>query len=332
MKYSIFIRFQYHLTMNRIFLLFVLILMLLSGCREKVPVNAPYKPIWVVFGMLKSQDTIHYIRISKAFQTEEDAVVFARENDLSVKGLRVSITDGQNIFPAVQVDGVQKEPEDGPFFPNMTYYEIHTPPLACKYYRLEITDPADTSLRITAHTTVPFPPVIYKPRLLYDPFTGYCLDSIRLSQTDSVRFLSEPSVYYDIKFYLYYQNHQTPRYARWGTSYPFQTNSNVYRFEKDIILKSFRKILQDSAADYSVVSQPECGAYARYFSLELSQLDTFLYQYYYINNPKYVNFNDYRPVYSNLTGTEDVVGVFGSVGVRRIPLKISEEERIQLGF
>lgn len=318
--------------MNRFYLIFFLLLFLSVGCRENVPVNAPYKPIWVIFGMLKSQDTLHYIRISKAFQTENDAVVYAKENDFSVKGLKVSITDGQNVYQAVQVDGVQKEPEDGPFFPYTTYYEIHTPPLECKYYRLEITDPKDTTFEITAHTTVPYPPVIYKPRLLYNPATGYCLDSIRMSQTDSVRFLSEPSVYYDIKFYLYYQNHQTSRYARWGTSYPFQTNGNSYRFEKDIILKNFRKILQDSTADYSLISQPECGEYARYCSLELSQLDTFLYEYYYINNPKYVNFNDYRPMYSNLSGTQQAVGVFGSAGVRRIPLKISEAERVQLGF
>ena len=318
----------------RQFVGFCLIIVLLfgSGCKETVSVNADYKPIWVVFGMLRSQDTVHYIRVSKAFLTNEDAVKYAKENDNSVKGLNVSITDGQHTYPAIQVDSVLRQPMDGTFFPYMTYYEIHTPPLVSGYYRLEIKDPQNEAFFLTSHTTVPYPPVIYRPRLLYDPFSGYCLDSLRLGKTDSIRFPHEEGIYYDIKFYLYYQKNQRLEYTRWGTNYPFQTNHDSYRFEHDYLLSRFQKSIQDSASVLSIETQPECGNFARYFTLEFTQLDSFLYRFYYINNPIYLNYNDYRPTYTNISGTQEAVGVFGSLGVRRVPLKISAAERALLGF
>lgn len=50
--------------------LFLPLLLLLGSCSEDFEVSAPYKPVTVVFGLLNTGDTAHYIRIQKAFLDE----------------------------------------------------------------------------------------------------------------------------------------------------------------------------------------------------------------------------------------------------------------------
>ena len=42
----------------------------LLACSEAFELNAPYKDIWVVYGVLNPGDTAQFIRISKAFQLD----------------------------------------------------------------------------------------------------------------------------------------------------------------------------------------------------------------------------------------------------------------------
>ena len=52
-----------------------------SACSTEIEVNAEWKDVTVVFGLLDVSDTIQYIKISKAFLGEEDAFVMAQEPD-----------------------------------------------------------------------------------------------------------------------------------------------------------------------------------------------------------------------------------------------------------
>src|ERR1700722_3574820 len=52
-----------------------------TGCSNNLNVNAPYKDITVVYGLLDQNDTTHYIRINKAFLGQGNANTMAQVYD-----------------------------------------------------------------------------------------------------------------------------------------------------------------------------------------------------------------------------------------------------------
>ena len=56
---------------------------LLFSCNKELNVNADWKDITVVYGLLDQQDTIHYFKITKAFLGPGDAMQFAKIADSS---------------------------------------------------------------------------------------------------------------------------------------------------------------------------------------------------------------------------------------------------------
>lgn len=302
----------------------------LFACSNKVPVNAEKKELWVVYGLLRSYDSVHYIRISKAFLSEKDATLVAKEADYSVKGLEVSLTDGQNTYFAKEINNVPKYPMYGDFYPFTTVYKFTTPPLAAqKNYTLDIRHKADPSLHLWASTTIPVRPTVSIPRFPYNQqLNAYCPDSIRLAASDTVRYSFAANTYYDISFYLNYKENDTLKSARFGTRIPFIPDKEEdYIFENGVVLRGFQAILSSVTSHYTVQDSPLCGDFKDYFGVEVARLDAVLYKKYLSENPIYTNFNDYRQSYTNMEGTQEVVGILGSVGVRRIPLRIRKSER-----
>ena len=63
----------------------ILILSLLASlffsCSTEVDINAPWKDITVVYGVLSQHDTIHYIKVNKAFLGDESAYEMAQHHD-----------------------------------------------------------------------------------------------------------------------------------------------------------------------------------------------------------------------------------------------------------
>jgi len=53
------------------------VVLLGSSCKNDLDINAPWKETLVVFGLLNSVENTHYVRISKAFLGEGDAIEFA---------------------------------------------------------------------------------------------------------------------------------------------------------------------------------------------------------------------------------------------------------------
>jgi hypothetical protein len=52
-----------------------------TGCSNNLNINAPYKDITVVYGLLDQNDTTHYIRINKAFLGQGNALTMAQQYD-----------------------------------------------------------------------------------------------------------------------------------------------------------------------------------------------------------------------------------------------------------
>ena len=66
----------------------------MNSCSEEIDINAEYQDIWVVYGVLHLEDSLQHVRISKAFQIEEDALNYANKNDPTIQGLSLKLEGG----------------------------------------------------------------------------------------------------------------------------------------------------------------------------------------------------------------------------------------------
>lgn len=77
---------------------FALLLILLpfiltfNSCKTDFDVTADYKDITVVYGILNQNDTVHYIRINKAFLGDGNALEYAQNPDSSSYGANIDVT------------------------------------------------------------------------------------------------------------------------------------------------------------------------------------------------------------------------------------------------
>jgi hypothetical protein len=79
-------------TLNRLFVL-LCVMQLVSSCSKDFKIDAPYKDITIVYGLLNISDTAHYVRIHKAFLDEtKSALVMATQTDsIYYKNLSVTV-------------------------------------------------------------------------------------------------------------------------------------------------------------------------------------------------------------------------------------------------
>jgi hypothetical protein len=120
--------------MKRLTLLLVTI-SVLAGCSTDVDINAPYKNITVVYGLLNMRDSVHYVKINKAFLGEGDAYDFAQIADSNewasgdISGAWVfEVSDGQRVDTFPLRDTLLTNRDPGVFYsPDQTMYYFSTP-------------------------------------------------------------------------------------------------------------------------------------------------------------------------------------------------------------
>jgi hypothetical protein len=69
----------------------LLIASVFFSCKPDLNINAPYKDVTVVYGVLSQADTVHYIKINKAFLGEANAYDMAQIRDSSEYGSDMEI-------------------------------------------------------------------------------------------------------------------------------------------------------------------------------------------------------------------------------------------------
>ena len=309
------------------------------SCNEKVDINAPYKDIYVVYGVLNPYDSVQYIRVSKVFQTEEDAFKTAQENDFSLKGLKVILTGEGKTWEAIEIDSMLKEPENGIFYPYTTVYKLRANYqnglVVGKRYNLSITNPQDSSLKLTAHTSIPQVPYLLSPRIYRDAISGeYCLARMAFEDTLEVSFegnpFFKPSVAkrYEVRFSLNYTEGNQLKQYTWRYNSLIEGTGEDAKAKVKIMPKSafssFFNQTKDSTKQYKYIREPACSKeivdLSNALQILVTGLDTNLSNYLMINDPAYPNFNTYRPEYSNIRGTKDAVGIFGSIAIAKNPI------------
>lgn len=174
--------------MNRLlFFLCGLTIFFWTSCSEDFDITTEWKDIPVVYGILSSSDTMHYIRLEKAFlDPQKNALIMAREPDsiyyrnavVKIKDLATGIT---RTLEKVDGNEIGREREDGIFAtePNILY-RISNDDLRVlpeRSYQLLI-ERSENSVPVTATTTIPRDVVIQSPRTELP---------IRLNLTNSLR-------------------------------------------------------------------------------------------------------------------------------------------------
>ena len=316
---------------------------LAQGCSTEVDINAPAKDIWVVNGVLNTQLDQQYIRITRGFLPEGNAFDFARENDLSAKGLVVELRGANQIYLAVEVDSVPKEPAAGIFYPTTTLYRFDTQGQQAlkerERYDLVITKPDNNEFFLRAHTSVPtrasFPDLTI-------PGGGQqrCLRPALLEGEFKLEFGRGNASAFEIRAFLDYEEDGVPKMVDYGPTPAFTDDfrCNVggslicYKFREKEILRTLltdMNIQPNREYTYAVNENTRCNSVVadlpQAFRVEVTSLDTFLYTYQVINNPQFTDFNTVRPEYTNITGSDELVyGIFGSVSVIHVSYQLSE--------
>ncbi|MCB0764858.1 MAG: hypothetical protein R2815_09140 [Flavobacteriales bacterium] len=96
---------------------------LLFGCSSDLDINAPYKNITVVYGLLNMRDSIHFVKINKAFLGEGDALVYAQVPDSSefhgediTRAMVIRIQNGNRVDSFPLHDTLLTDREPGTFY------------------------------------------------------------------------------------------------------------------------------------------------------------------------------------------------------------------------
>lgn len=138
---------------------------LISACDNTVDINAPWKEVLVVYGLLNPTDSVHFIKINKAFLNENTGALEAAAtsdslyfDDLEVKVIRV---EDNVIFTCIQDNSIRKD--SGLFaYDRNTLWTFKSRLSQFNNYRIDITR-RSTGLKVTAQTAICGPASVLAP-------------------------------------------------------------------------------------------------------------------------------------------------------------------------
>jgi hypothetical protein len=300
---------------------------ILGGCRTDVDLIAPEaRERLVVYAILKAQDTVQYVRLGRLFITREDAAAYASRTDLNVAA-RVTITDLRDTTRKwVGIPETVLKVPDQPFYPVQVVYRFSFQPQAGHVYRLVAEVPERPDLRVEGTCRVPPAPYIAKPETLI-PQAGnqYAYPIWDLTKKYNVEFYSQfnqslppQTPAYELRVLFRYGQVRTPgdtvyktlligprRLVHQGTR-PYQRYQVP---EKDFLLVAYAN-LQEPALAYVY----DTTSLSQAWQLEITALDTFLYNYLRINDPATTDFTTVKPEYTNI---QNGLGIFGATNTSR---------------
>jgi hypothetical protein len=80
----------YH-SMKKTLFIFLVLLISIFSCKTDFEINANWKDVTVVYGLLNQNDSIHYIKINKAFLGNENALIMAQNPDSASYGNNLEV-------------------------------------------------------------------------------------------------------------------------------------------------------------------------------------------------------------------------------------------------
>ncbi|MEO1450430.1 MAG: DUF4249 family protein [Bacteroidota bacterium] len=319
------------------------LLCMYTSCSTEFEVFAPEEPIWVVYGVLNPDSTQQDIRISRGFQLEGDAIEFSGTHDPSASGLTVWLEEGTKRYDARWIDSIVKTDTLGAFGPTLGLYRISTPEglIPGFTYTLHIRSEQDTSLRLSAYTHIPPRPQLLNPRII-NRTNEHCLPEVYFEDSTEVIFLRHAStdphkaMRYELRVRMRYIENGIPKEFIAGPTPLFANNEACaldrrhtlcYLFEKGWMIRSLQNAFRNTSYVYELNTEPTCASIASHLSnaltLEVVAVDSFLSAYMIANDPRTLNLNDYRIEYTNIKGSQQGIGILGSICADQTPFSLS---------
>ncbi len=331
--------------------LWLLSLLFLLACDEQIHLNAPYQDIWVVYGILDPADTVQYVRVSKAFLPEENALEFAAQHDPTLSGLNVTITGNGQVYQGIATDDFDRE--EGLFPESMTVYRFSTRGtqrlLPDQRYDITVTADSLEGFKLAAYTRIPPIPSISRP-IVQGRFNHYCLPTARFEDSVEVVFrkrkqgpLSNEAMFYELRVAFDYQENGVSKQYQYGPTRIFDSNRGCsanhpdaicYLLNNGVVMNSMRSHFVDSTQYYTYLASPSCADAPFFVSKEVrisvTAMDSALGRYMLSTIPNFRNFNTVQPEVTNFTGTDKVFGVFGAITEDDTPVALTECARALL--
>jgi hypothetical protein len=195
--------------MKKLFRLLILFVIPCSyvSCETDFDVITDYKEVAIVYGLLNQSDTIHYLRINKAFLGPGNALTYAQVPDSSSLGTDVSVilteTTPAGIKKEIVFDTLTlSEKEAGDFYyPDQLFYATNAVLDENNTYDLKVTD-KKTAYEVTSQTNL-----IHNFNFT-KPSAGAKTLSFKRSITQPMKFVwqnAENGKRYQLKFYFNYK-------------------------------------------------------------------------------------------------------------------------------
>lgn len=347
----IFLAFMSHhsFTRSAFFIALVSFFFCINSCTPKFDPNAAEKDIYVVYGVLDATDSVQYIRVMKGFLVKESAIDFAKNTDISVKGLKVVLTGNNKTYTATQVDNVPTSSigtlNGGDFYPFTTLYRLDTKGTnALKEglkYSLKISNPNDSSTSFQAYSYIPLTPKIEKPFYTGNVGTPKYISKVDLLKPYQIEWKgtstdTKPSrtASFELRAILYYTKNGSADTAILtsslipngeGVNCQATSSTMCYKYNSKEILYNFKQKMPETEIVngatvtnvYTYANSPfvsnTIDSLAKSLRFEVTAIDTFLNNYLLVNNPAFIDFNSVKPEYTNITGTKEVYGIFGAI-------------------
>jgi hypothetical protein len=206
----------------------LLLLGLLSACNPTVDVYAPEKEIFVVYGVLNPDNSEQYVSVTKAFQVESDALVYAAESDLSVRDLDVRLISDSTVWEGQIVDLPRQG--EGLFSNSTGAYRFETSGNMAlqqeRKYMLEIRKPGNDTFLITAETRIPARPLLKSPGApIFSPMQGtYTFPTVNFEAEQDILFLMGGGFGFELRIYVEFEDGLGTKEIMWGPTAMFTEN------------------------------------------------------------------------------------------------------------
>lgn len=305
-------------------------LLCLAACKPEIEVYAPEREAYVVWGVLNPLEQEQFIKISKVFQVEGDALIYASQTDLGGEGFEVFLVGNGIHLEAEQIE-IERD-SSGIFTESHILYRFDTRGDEAieggMRYDLEIRKPEDPDFLITAYTEVPTAPELTNPSghtySIEDDI--YLYPTLDFKNDYVVYFKSGSAKGFELRVWVDYEENGVSKSLRWGPTPIFTDNFRCganaqrqelcYEIPAKTVPNSFRNtfingtgiVLRDSVRRSS-----DLDSLARVVRMEVTGIDSFLTSYLYSNTPFGFGLNLLmdKPEVSNISGNN--VGLFGSI-------------------
>ncbi|MFK7969926.1 MAG: hypothetical protein AB8F95_06140 [Bacteroidia bacterium] len=340
--------------LHKLILASLSLLLLIQACKTEIDLYAPKEDIWVVYCILNLEDSVQYVRVSKAFQVEGDAFAYAGEQDLTVRNLTVQLSGPDGTLKAVPVDTLLREA--GLFTATQQLYRLDTRGdfslQQGVQYTLTVEADSLPGLFLEGKTRIPQAPNIQHPSSGIRNDSIACLSTWSLEDSLQIVFgTREPgsgpsgAMSFQIQATMPFQDNGEwkeaifgPTKAFYGSSGCGSSNGDVrcYEISKEAVLFAFQNSLPQGGGPYTYAGDKRCAATESLLPepvcLEILAIDTVLTKSMIANDPRYANYNTVRIEFTNMLGSERVVGVVGSVASAKRYLVLSRCAEWRLGL